>query len=292
MNSPVTNIQAAPAVPVNPLAKHFRQPAIFTKLPSLGQFWEPGALELSVTGEIPVYPMTAKDEITLRTPDALLNGTSVVTVIESCCPSIKDAWKMPSVDVDYTLIAIRIASYGPSMDVSAKCPHCGEEHEYAVDLQSVLSKINMPDYSQTVTTGDNLTIKFKPLNYLEVSKAGNVAFEEQRLIQALSNPDLSEEVRKIEYEKHVKTMIGMQTDNVVSCTQAIIVDGQEVTNPKFIREYYENAGSIVTRNVQLKVKDFADIVNIKPETATCTDCGKNFDISIEFDYTRFFGKGF
>ena len=99
----------------NPLAKHFRQPALYVKLTSNGSFWPDGSLDLPVTGEIPIYPMTTKDEITLRTPDALINGTSVVKVIESCAPNIKDAWKMPTVDVDSTLIAIRIASYGPKM---------------------------------------------------------------------------------------------------------------------------------------------------------------------------------
>ena len=101
-----------PEIKNNPLAKHFRQPAIYIQLTSQGKFWPENTLELPVTGKIPVYPMTARDEITLRTPDALINGTSVVEVVQSCCPNIKDAWEMPSIDVDSTLIAIRIASFG------------------------------------------------------------------------------------------------------------------------------------------------------------------------------------
>ena len=77
----------------NPLTKFFRQPAIYLKLPSNGAFWPNDAIELPLTGEIPVYPLTTKDEIILRTPDALLNGEGVVEVIQSCCPSIKDAWQ-------------------------------------------------------------------------------------------------------------------------------------------------------------------------------------------------------
>ena len=108
----------------NPLAKHFRQPAIYTKLPSQGEFWPAGALELPANGEVPIYPMTARDEIILRTPDALLNGQGVVDVLQSCCPSVKDAWKLPSIDVDAILIAVRIATYGNQLDVDATCPHC------------------------------------------------------------------------------------------------------------------------------------------------------------------------
>ena len=100
----------------NPLAKHFRQPAIYMKLPSQGRFWPSEALNLPATGAIPVYPMTAKDEIVLRTPDALMNGQGIIDVIQSCCPNIVDAWRMPSIDVDAVLVAIRIASYGNQMD--------------------------------------------------------------------------------------------------------------------------------------------------------------------------------
>ena len=127
-----TNIASA-----NPLSKYFRQPSIYLKLPSNGQFWPDGAVELPVTGEIPVYPLTARDEVTLRTPDALMNGSGVTDVIHSCCPSIKDAWKMPSVDVDAVLIGIRIASYGHSMDLDTNCPKCNEDNRHAVDLTRI-----------------------------------------------------------------------------------------------------------------------------------------------------------
>ena len=105
--------------PQNPLFKHFRQPAIHIKLPSEGQYWPAGSVEIPQTGELPIYPLTTRDELTLRTPDALMNGSSVVDVMQSCCPSIKNAWDMPSVDVDAILIAIRIASYGHELEVGA-----------------------------------------------------------------------------------------------------------------------------------------------------------------------------
>lgn len=277
---------------INPLFKHFRQPALYINLTSKGEFWKDGSLDLTVTGDIPVYPMTAKDEITLRTPDALLNGTSVVTVIESCCPSIKNAWDMPSIDVDSTLIAIRIASYGESMPITAKCPHCNEEHEYDINLQDILNKITPPNYNETVLTKDGLEIKFKPLTYEQVSKSGVVAFEEQKLIQSLANPDLSEEVRNTEYKVHVAKMIELNTDNVTNCTASITADGNVITDVKFIKEYYQNAESAVLRLVQAKVKSFADQISIKPEDSKCSECEKEFKLNVEFDYSHFFAKGF
>lgn len=276
----------------NPLAKHFRQPALYTKLTSTGKFWAGDALVMPESGEIPIYPMTAKDEITLRTPDALINGTSVVEVIESCCPNIKNAWEMPSVDVDSTLIAIRIASYGQNMSISSKCPHCGGEHDYDVDLTKILSGIEMPNYSQTIKHGE-LVFRLKPMSYKQISKSGNTAFEEEKLISMLADPNIDEEVRKKEYDQHVKKMINLNIENVSNCTDSILLDdGEVVKDPEFIREYYANAESAVIRKVQDKIKDFAKVVGIKPVDTACTDCEKNFKLNIEFDYASFFDQGF
>ena len=108
--------------PNNPLNQYFRQPAIYIKLPSGGNYYPPGAIEMTQTGDIPVLPMTAIDEITYRTPDALFSGQAVVNVIQSCIPNIKDAWAIPSVDIDTILVAIRIATYGHNMEFATTCP--------------------------------------------------------------------------------------------------------------------------------------------------------------------------
>ena len=71
---------------VNPLKKHLRQPKIYIKLPSQGKYWHPNAIDFPESGELPVYAMTARDEITFKTPDALLNGQATVDVIQSCMP--------------------------------------------------------------------------------------------------------------------------------------------------------------------------------------------------------------
>ena len=49
------------------------------------------------------------DEIIFKTPDALFNGEATVRVVESCCPYIKDAKDMPSIDVDALLVAIHLS---------------------------------------------------------------------------------------------------------------------------------------------------------------------------------------
>ena len=170
----------------NPLAKHFRRPAIYFKLPSGGRYWGENCLDIPANGEIPVYPMTTADEITLKTPDALLNGSAIVSVIQSCCPNIKDAWLMPSIDVDAALIAVRIASYGSTMEVSSVCPSCNEEHEYDIDLSQLTSQVKCPNYSTPVDY-DGLKIKLKPQKYVDITKTNMVRFEEEKIAQVCLN---------------------------------------------------------------------------------------------------------
>ena len=77
----------------NPLASFYRQPKIYVKLPSKGEFYPPGSLDVSANGEYPVYAMTAKDELLFKTPDALLSGQSTVELIKSCIPAITNPWQ-------------------------------------------------------------------------------------------------------------------------------------------------------------------------------------------------------
>ena len=104
----------------NPLKKYFRQPKIYLKLPSGGEFYNSNELDMPENSEVPVYPMTAKDELLFKTPDALINGQATVDVIKSCIPNIRNPWSMPSIDMDAVLIAIRLATYGEKMTISVK----------------------------------------------------------------------------------------------------------------------------------------------------------------------------
>ena len=116
--------------------------------------------------------------------------------------------------------------------------------------------------------------------------------EEEKLIQALANPDLDEEVRKIEYDKHVNKMIALNIENITHCTESITADGQVVTDFTFIKEYYENADTSVMRKVRVLIDEFAEVAGIRPQDAKCTECNHEFKLAVEFDYSSFFDKGF
>lgn len=278
--------------PVNPLVKHFRQPAIYLKLPSGGQYWPEDAINLPVNGEIPVYPMTTRDEITLKTPDALINGSGVVNVIQSCCPNILDAWRMPSVDVDAVIIAIRIASYGTNMQFTSKCPKCSAFNDYGLNLQESLARIRMPDYSKFILT-DKLKIKLHPQPYFELNQSNQLQFEQQKLIQAIQATEMSDDLRSVEIQKHMNTIINLNIKNMTSCTEFIQTDEDtRVTDKSHIEEFYSNCGSIVTKKINDRLTELVKEGNVPPLGVNCSDCGHPFSIEVTFDFASFFVEGF
>ena len=152
----------------NPLAGYFRQPKHYLSLPSGGRWYPPGSLEWSATGELAVYPMTASDEIALKTPDALFSGQSTIDVIQSCVPAIKDAWQIPSVDLDAVLIAIRIATYGANMEISPTCPKCQSISTYQTDLKQALAQCMGKKWADLLEIM-GLKIAVRPLSYRQIS---------------------------------------------------------------------------------------------------------------------------
>ena len=50
----------------NPLSGYFRSPKLYVKLPTGGKFYTKDVVEYPDAGELPVFPMTAKDEILMH----------------------------------------------------------------------------------------------------------------------------------------------------------------------------------------------------------------------------------
>ena len=277
---------------MNPLAKHFRQPAIHLSLPSKGQYWPQGSLDLNMSGQLEVYPMTTKDEITIRTPDALLNGGSIVSLFQSCCPQIKDAWKTPNVDVDAILIAIRIASYGQNMDLDTICPNseCKNENKHQLDLTTMLDSITSPNYNKTVDTAD-IKIKLKPVTYFENNKSKMLSFEQERALSVIGDDSLSDDEKITKFNEHLKNMVDINTDLITAGTEYIETsDGTQVSNTEFISEFYNNCDTKIIKVIKERVDEYGKILELPKSKIKCEECGTEYPVEVGFDYANFFAN--
>ena len=179
----------------NPLVGYFRKPEVYIALPSQGKYYKQGVLDLPPNGELGIYPMTARDELVLKTPDALLNGASTVEVIRSCVPAISDPWQVPSIDMDALLIAVRIATYGEQMDITIGCPKCQTKNDFGIDLTHLMDETKNWKFDDLLEVGD-LKITFKPLNYKEINAESLRNFEEAKIMKIVNNETIDDEKKR------------------------------------------------------------------------------------------------
>ena len=271
----------------NPLSQYFRQPSIYVKLPSGGQHYADGAIDMPANGELPVYPMTAIDEITYRTPDALFNGNAVTNVIKSCVPAIRDPWAIPAMDVDSILVAIRIASYGHNMEMSTTCPHCENEADYGLDLRTILEQIKTPDYSKPVVAGD-LQIFFKPMTYKHLNNNNQKQFEEQKLLQVLPDSDMPDTDKMTAMSAALVKITHITIDALSQSVAAVKTPDGLVSEPGFIEEMLKNCDRRLFAQIRDHIINVKSQAEIQPIKLKCSACEKEYQQAVTLDMTSFF----
>lgn len=269
----------------NPLHKYFRQPKVFIKLPSGGIYSRPGNVQGDVN-QLPIYGMTGMDEIIMKTPDSLLSGASTAQVISSCCPNIKDPWDISIVDITMILSAIRIATFGSTMQVTNKCIKCATENEYDLDLNRIIEHYMTCNYEDTVVLTD-LVIKLRPLNYKTSTEFNIVNFQLQQKMAQADSMEAGEEKQKVTSDLF-NQLANLQTEIFKSIIDSIDIGSQVVTDRSFIDEWITNCDKNVFDSIkevnQKNNKEWA----IPPFQVTCDNCQHETNLSVEMDESNFF----
>lgn len=271
----------------NPLRKYFRQPALHLRLPSGGRFYPPGVLDLPPNGEIPILPMTAIDEITSRTPDALFNGSAVAEIFKSCVPNISDPWQVTAADLNALLAAVRLASYGNEMEIASRCPKCGEIHDVTVDLREILDRIHCPDYDQPLKVGD-LTIYVAPLTYQQINEANTVQYEDQKILQMVNDSDMDEQEKMKQLGDAFKRITALTVRSIGTSVKAIQTSDTMVTDPQQILEFLINCPKPVFESIKEYVVSLRSKTDFAPLGMTCDKCKHKYQQDFTLDMSNFF----
>lgn len=271
----------------NPLRQFFRRPAIYLTLPSKGVGYSPDVITMTETGELPVYPMTAIDDITAKTPDALFNGQAVVDIVKSCVPAIKNPWAISSIDLNAILIAIRTASNGSTLDITTTCPACKNTADYGINLVTILATLKTPDYETELPIMD-LHIKFKPLTYKEMNAVSLAQFNIQRdlvMLEAIQDED-QKSIKGTEMMKKI-TATSMKT--LANTIQHIRTPNDVVTDPAYITEFLEHCDKHTYEAIKEHNAKLREASDIKPMKIACDECGYNYEQSVSLNVSDFFG---
>jgi hypothetical protein len=272
-------------MPQNPLQQHFRQPKIYISLPSQGAYNKQGTINGDIA-KIPVYGMTGMDEIILKTPDALLSGESTVNVIKSCCPNINNGWDVSMLDADMILTAIRIATYGNTIDVTHTCPKCNHENAYSLDLGVVIEHFTHCKFDNAVVLQD-LTINIQPLNYKQSTEFKLKNFKlQQKLSQAEFVEDASEQQLLI--NGIFKELSEIQTELYIASVESVQTGSTVVTERDYIAEFLSNCDKMIFDKIKESIEKNQKTWQMPLFPAKCEECASENKISLDLDQASFF----
>ena len=279
----------------NPLNKYYRQPSIYISLPSRGAYYSDQVFRATDTGEIPVLPMTAKDEMAFKTPDAMINGQATVDVIKSCCPNILDPWQLTNYDLDTVLLAIRIATYGETMDINATVPVVNEQVSHTVNLPAQLETVKNIKIKDSFRTKNGFTVHIKPLTYRDVTDIQVKTFEQQKIVVSVNASTIEPEQKTQRFADAYRKLTELNFDMLsTSFTKIITPDGAEVTNLEQIKEFLNNADSKLINEMQDELIALRGQAQVRPVQLKSSEdqikrgAPVSFTVPLTFDNSNFF----
>jgi hypothetical protein len=275
----------------NPLTKYFRAPKLYIKLPSEGKFYPPNFLTTAANGEIAVYPLTAIDQILLKTPDAILNGEALLKVVKNCVPDVADPKLLVEPDINVILLAIRIASSGSTAEWKISCSNCNHENLFDVNLADILATAQSVEGTSEILINNSLRVKVRPYNFEQRNKQILNEIEESQTLTLLnSNTELDENSKIAQLSQHVDKMAQRTFDVLAMSIESVTVieTGEVVDDPQFIQEFVKGISrtqaDVITSSIRNLNQSGLDTVN----KFKCENCGHAWEQKLDFDPTSFF----
>jgi hypothetical protein len=274
----------------NPLTQYFRLPQIYVKLPSEGRFYHADDIELSDNGELAIHALTALDQMLLRTPDALLNGESLIKVVKNCVPGVKNPKKLVEPDINLILLAIKIASSGETSDLTIPCEKCSHENTYEINLNDVLETATKVPTDNVIHLNDALLITLYPYTFTQrnLTLLNEIKYNQAiKLLQNedIENPEIISKAAQTVEDMSIRTF-EIIAQSIHSIT--ILKTNQIVTDRNFIEEFLRGISKPQSDVIIDKIKNLNNS-GIKTEHEfTCVNCNYTWTQPLDFDPTSFF----
>ena len=278
----------------NPLQQFYRQEKVFVTLPSGGKFYDEGVVDLNEDGEVGVRPMTAADEVLFKNPDALLSGKAIKDVIKSCVPAVKNVNELLTNDIDTLVVAIRHASYGDELDITADCPECSTKNTYQLSTDNTLASADKLEESYPVNISNGLTAFIRPYNFENSLVAIKKAFEQNNAMKQIENPGFTEEQKLKLLGDSLDSLSTLNFKLIARCIMRVYKEGSndeetiDVTNSSHIEEFTKNIGRDDIQKIQSKLEDINKVGIKKEFNATCEKCEHTWEVPIDFNPATFF----
>lgn len=287
-------------------SKYYRVPKHYVFLPSGGKYYPEGFLTLTSSGQLPIRAMTAKDELLLKNPDALLNGDAIIKVIESCVPEVSSPKDLYAPDMEVILMAVFSASYDKSLETKLTCEKCLKESTYHVPVEQLIRQVSEMEelpakVEHTIQTPENLikyTVDVIPYTYDIITLAGMTELSHAQLLNSLLDTGATEEERLKAYNTAFREMTSYYLETVIKTVTKVTITDSELDEDIIIEDKNELEDFIYGTEKQLidKIQDKVKELNSSGIDTTfgvtCPNnkCNHEWRANMDFDAARFFAK--
>ena len=236
-------------------------PAVEIPLPSHGRFYQDSNDEDLKNGIIKMYPMSVSDEEILTNSAYLKSGSAIRLLFESCMASDYEAGKLLSFDSTYLLYALRKISYGDDYNFKIKCPNCGKQFEYTLNVSEIPFE-ELPDDAKDIY---------------------DISLPVSKYSIEMTLPRLKQDENVIKIKK-LHENISDTVASILSHTTSIKdPDGNEI-NPK---DWADLIGSLPGSDRSVITKTFSFTKYTPKVNPVCPNCGNEFEESVPMDLDFF-----
>lgn len=260
-----------------------RLPGSTFQLPTQGLFYTSGELDPTVTnGEVHVYPLTAIDEIELKTPDLLFTGKAIENVFKRCIPSILKPMELTTIDVDYLLVCLRLVSYGPEIEMKFKhtCENA-HEHNYTGSVEYFVTQtrtMSLKDYENeyTVKHSSGMEIGIIPMKYSDfvkyMTEINDMVSDVENYKQPAPEELLDKEAKRL--AQNISHVTNKRDVNVTD--KSHIAEWIKTLSVSQVKEITDKFASQTEWGCDTKIR------------TTCKDCQKEVEIPVSINPIDFF----
>lgn len=280
---------------MNPLEPYFRKPQVYISLPSQGRWYKPQDITLTGDNELAIYGMTARDDVLLNTPDAMLNGEALRKVIANCVPDVHNINALVTPDLEAIFVGMKLASGDGTIEINRECPKCGHDCSWDLQCQPILDRQTLIEHQDGVVVVDqSLEIHVKPYDYQQRGIFIQREYQEERAIRQWDtlNPN-SDDLVKAEVMAQAIDNISQITIKLVSASIThvkILHSGEVVTNPEFIIEWLQSAPRAQAEAIIAAVDQLNKCGPNKNIDVECPSCNNTWQVTISYDPISFFVK--
>ena len=255
-------------------ALQFVTPTEFVELPSKGEFYSENH-PLYGKDTIEIRHMTAKDEDTLTSRTLLKKGIAIDRFLQNII--VNKSIKVDSLligDKNAIVVASRITGYGSEYIAKVACPACGENSDFAFDLQECENIVDN-DYEKhgVKRTDENTFVIHIDKMKMDVEERLMTSREETGLVQLME----SRRKRKL------------PESNLTDQLRTIIVSVDGNKDKQYIEAFIQHMPAIDSRQLRTIYQQIIPNVDMN-QTFLCPECAHEGEVNVPFGVTFFWPK--